>query len=97
MGVTHAADNGYTDFTSDGTGICSGNIYGTYIHGFFDRGEVAETVVRALAGKKGIEFKGGETVDHREFKEKEFDRLADILRSSLDMDAVYSMLREARI
>ena len=97
MGVTHPADNCYTDFTSDGTGICSGNIYGTYIHGFFDRGEIAETVVRSLAEHKGIEYTGGEAVDHREFKEKEFDRLADILRSSLDMDAVYSMLREARI
>ena len=97
MGVTHPEGSGYTVFTSDGTGICSGNIYGTYIHGFFDRGEIAETVVRALAERKGIEFAGGEAVDHRDFKEKEFDRLADMLRSSLDMDAVYAMLREAQI
>ena len=50
-----------------------------------------------FAERKGIEFAGGEAVDHRDFKEKEFDRLADMLRSSLDMDAVYDMLREARI
>ena len=81
-------------FTSDGTGMCSGNIYGTYIHGFFDRGEIAETVVRSLARRKGIEYRGGEAVDHSEFREREFDRLAEILRSSLDMDHVYSILRD---
>ena len=30
-------------------------------------------------------------------KEKEFDRLAEVLRVSLDMEKIYSMLREARI
>ena len=84
-------------FTSDSTGMNTGNVYGTYIHGVFDRGEVAETVVRALAERKGIEYAGGDAVDHREFKEKEFDRLADILRKSLDMDRIYDMLRESDI
>ena len=93
MGVTHAAGP-HMPFTSDGTGMCSGNIYGTYIHGFFDRGEIAETVVRSLARRKGIEYRGGEAVDHSEFREREFDRLAEILRSSLDMDHVYSILRD---
>ena len=87
------------DFTSGSTGICSGNVYGSYIHGIFDRGEIAETVVRALAERKGISL--GETeqdnkiLDYREFKEKEYDRLADILRKHLDMDRIYGMLREA--
>ena len=79
------------------TRICKGNIYGTYIHGFFDRGQIAETVVKALAERKGIQYAGGEAVDHRAFKEKEFDRLAEVLRVSLDMEKIYSMLREARI
>ena len=34
-------------------------------------------------------------MDHRDFKEKEYDRLADILRQALDMDRIYAMLREA--
>ena len=97
MGVTHPAGSTHTDFTSEGTGICKGNIYGTYIHGFFDRGQIAETVVKALAERKGIQYAGGEAVDHRAFKEKEFDRLAEVLRVSLDMEKIYSMLREARI
>lgn len=85
------------DFTSDGTGVCSGNVYGTYIHGFFDKGAIASSVVESLADRKGIQITSCEAVDHRDFKEKEYDRLADILRKHLDMDLIYSMLREASI
>ena len=84
-----------SDFTSDDTGVCEGNIYGTYIHGIFDREGVAAVVVNALADKKGVALSGGDTSGHREFKEKEYDRLAAMLRENLDMDRIYSMLREA--
>lgn len=87
--------SGITGFTSEDTGVCCGNVYGTYIHGIFDRGEVAETIVKALADRKGICLTKSEAEDHRDFKEKEYDRLADILRDSLDMDRIYGMLREA--
>ena len=83
------------DFTSSGTGVCEGNVYGTYIHGIFDREGVAAAVVEALAEKKGVSLSGGDASGHREFKEREYDRLAAILRENLDMDRIYSMLREA--
>jgi len=83
------------DFTSDGTGVCLGNVYGSYIHGFFDKGDIASAVVKALADKKGAELSVSAAEDHRAFKEKEYDRLADTLREHLDMDRVYGMLREA--
>ena len=85
------------DFTSSGTGVCEGNVYGTYIHGIFDREGVAAAVVEALAEKKGVSLSGGDASGHREFKEREYDRLAAILRENLDMDRIYSMLREAAI
>ena len=45
--------------------------------------------------RKGAELEKVSASDHRDFKEKEYDRLADILRGSLDMDKIYAMLREA--
>ena len=54
-----------------------------------------EAVVSALAEKKGVVLSGGDASGHRDFKEKEYDRLAAILRENLDMDRIYSMLREA--
>lgn len=81
--------------------VCSGstdsmNVYGTYIHGIFDEGGTAKAVVRALAGIKGVAVSRPDKSDiqsYREYKETQYDRLADILRKSLDMDAIYGMLR----
>ena len=96
MGRTAACEDADgREFTSGGTGMCSGNVYGTYIHGFFDRGEIASEVVRSLAKSKGVKLTTGQVSDHIDFKEKEYDRLADILRAHLDMDKIYGMLREA--
>jgi adenosylcobyric acid synthase len=70
-------------------------VYGTYIHGVFDKGGIAETVVRALADRSGVSLSEYDSDDHREFKEREYERLAAVLREHLDMDRIYSMLREA--
>ena len=51
--------------------------------------------MKALADRKGITLSEYDAADHRDFKEKEYDRLADILRNSLDMEKIYGMLREA--
>ena len=84
-----------SEFTSEDTGTCCGNVYGTYIHGIFDNEGITETVVKALADRKGAVLSDYDASGHREFKEKEYDRLADVLRENLDMDRIYSMLREA--
>lgn len=99
MGRTFALDEegGCAEFSSGGTGFQLGNVYGTYIHGVFDRGETAAAVVRALAKRKGVSVTAENAIDHREFKEKEYDRLAEVLRKHLDMDMIYSMLKEAAI
>ena len=77
--------------------ICNGNIYGTYIHGIFDKKEIAETVIKTLADKKGVEISDDNLMDYASFKEKEYDRMADILREHLDMEKIYGMLNEASI
>ena len=71
------------------------NVYGTYVHGIFDKGEIAENVVLALAKKKGITLSFTKGLDYDTIKEAEYDKLAETLRQYLDMDAIYGMLREA--
>ena len=73
-------------------GISYGNCYGTYLHGIFDRPGVAEAITRILLKKKGLD---GETVasfDYQRYKEQQYDKLADVLRQSLDMKAIYEMM-----
>ena len=73
------------------------NVYGTYVHGIFDKGCIATAVVQALAKKKGIWIEEEAFEDYRSFKEKQYDRLADTLREYLNMEEIYGMLREARL
>lgn len=74
-----------------------GNVYGTYVHGFFDREGVAGRVVEALAVRKGISIDVSCALGRREYKETEYDRLADMIRENMDMEALYGMLREANL
>ena len=74
-----------------------GNVYGSYIHGLFDRGEIAGRLVQALAEKKGISLDACGWEDYRTIKERQYDKLADTLREHLHMEEIYGMLREAHI
>ena len=78
-------------------GIFSGNVYGTYVHGIFDEGTLAETLVGILAERKGVALDTGQMISYGQFKQMQYDKLADGLRESMDMEAVYAMLREAAI
>ena len=72
----------------------AGNVLGTYLHGLFDDGALAEALVRRARRIKGLpEDGGGSAVNMTEYREAQFDRLADAVRASLDMDAVYRILR----
>lgn len=72
--------------------ICNHNIYGSYIHGIFDAPHVAETIVQALCSQKGIDFEAIGTFDLHEYKEQQYNKLADAVRNGLDMDYVYRVL-----
>lgn len=98
----HMGETGFSSEAGEQTGetgtIVSGagqDIYGTYVHGIFDKGEIASAVIEALAEKKGIVMENGAFEDYRTFKEKQYDKLADTLREYLDMEEIYGMLREA--
>lgn len=71
------------------------NVYGSYVHGLFDRGGIATSIIEALAEKKGIKIDNGVLEDYQSFKEKQYDKLADTLREYLNMEEIYGMLREA--
>lgn len=75
-------------------GLQEQNIYGSYVHGIFDKGNIAETIVQALAQKKGITLEHTLEMDYESFKEQQYDRLADALREHLDMERIYRILEK---
>ena len=75
-------------------GISDGNVYGTYIHGIFDMEGVTDVIVKALAKKKGITLEKASGMDLKSFKEEQYDKLADGIRSHLDMERIYEIMKE---
>lgn len=97
MGMTTRMENGKS---TEETVILQGAhemVYGSYVHGLFDQGEIAGAIVNALAEAKGITIENGMFEDYQSFKEKQYDKLADTLREYLNMEEIYGMLREARL
>lgn len=98
MGDT-ARDAGAQPFCTliraDGTEVLDGcqaeNAYGTYLHGVFDAPGIALGLAQALAVRKGMTLDDA-VLDTAQIKEREYDRLADTVRQSLDMELIYRIL-----
>ncbi len=74
-----------------------GTVYGTYLHGIFDNSQFTGRFINNLRKSKGMEEVGGSggIPDFREFKEQQYDGLAEMLRNNLDMDRIYKILERA--
>ncbi|MBQ8666105.1 MAG: cobyric acid synthase CobQ, partial [Lachnospiraceae bacterium] len=91
MGQTEPFDR-VCEFTSEGSGYCLSNIYGTYLHGIFDENMMAADIVRIISGLNEKSVDVSALADRAGYKQKQYDLLADTVRASLDMDSVYRMM-----
>ena len=73
--------------------ISSGSVYGSYVHGIFDAPGIADAILTALCQKRGIDPAALGSFDLREYKERQYNTLADTVRQGLDMELVYRVLR----
>ena len=71
---------------------CSGNVYGSYIHGIFDAEGIGDAIVKDLAANKGVELGQLSHFDPESYMQHQYDLLADTLRAGLDMDFIYRVL-----
>ena len=46
---------------------------------------------------EGVALEAEEIPDYQEVKEREYDKLAELIRGSVDMEAIYAMLEEAAV
>ena len=102
MATDSDARSGYkTDSNPNGApaggkedGCISGNVFGTYVHGVFDKEAVAEAIVKIIGEKKGIDVSDMTGMDFQAFKETQYDILAAELRKHLDMKKIYEILEQ---
>ena len=79
-------DNGDLD------GCVSGNVFGCYIHGFFDTVASRRAFLELVCRRKGISSADLTVLDYDEYKQQQFDILADAVRRNLDMELIYRIL-----
>ena len=92
-GVTTVSGEPFAEVGGDHfDGCVQGNVYGTYLHGLFDTGELTEKLAAYLCEEKGIDMENTEAVNHLEYLEKQYDMLADGMRASLDMERIYEIM-----
>lgn len=74
-------------------GCYNNNAYGTYLHGIFDNSEITLNLINAIAKKKNISIENS-YINLYEYKQMQYDKLADLVRNSLDIDKIYAIMEE---
>jgi len=70
-------------------------VMGTYIHGVFDNYIFRRTIVGVLKAFNNIRSgpHAGSIRSYDDFKQSQYDRLADLFRENMDMDMFYKILK----
>ncbi|EMU52136.1 MULTISPECIES: cobyric acid synthase [Clostridium] len=82
------------DTTNNKNIVNEGNVYGTYIHGIFDKETVSKEIIETLLELKGLSSENIKTFNMKEYKESQYDILANSLRESLDLEYIYKVIGE---
>jgi len=61
--------------------------WGTYLHGIFDNAVVLQNILEPFVNKKL------NIINYKEFKNTEYDKLANFVREHLDMEMIYKELK----
>ena len=79
---------------ADGTpeGCVQGAVFGTYLHGLFDSGELTEKLAVYLCRQKGLCPEAAAPISMERYRAQQFDLLADSVRAALNMHAVYAAM-----
>lgn len=105
MGVTNRSneisdlDNIYKNLGevvnyTEGSVNSEGNVFGTYLHGIFDEIDFTRSLLNNIREMKNLDRIESKVSSYKEFKEKEYDKLADFLREHLDIDKIYEIMNE---
>jgi adenosylcobyric acid synthase len=90
--LTNEADTQTASMSADGCQF--GNVCGTYVHGIFDTASMQQAVVKMLLEARGLSSSAVTVMDENIYRQQQYDKLADGLRESLDMAAIYRILEE---
>lgn len=71
------------------------NVFGTYLHGIFDDIDFTRTILNNIRKMKNLEPIESNVKSFKEFKNQQYDKLADYLREHLDIEKIYEIMNES--
>ena len=72
-------------------GTVKDNVAGTYIHGIFDNSEFTNHFLNEVRKLKGLD-RIDENFSYSDYKNREYDKLAEVLRENLDIRKIYEIM-----
>ncbi len=77
----------------DGAINAEGNVFGTYLHGLFDNLSWTANLLKAVRRRRNLPEKSDILPPtYREYKEREYDNLAAVVRESLDLKKIMQII-----
>lgn len=77
----------------DGAVRSDGRVFGTYIHGIFDNDSFRRHIIDLIRERKGWgPLQSEDIITVKEQREKDFNKLADVVRNSLNMEKLYEIM-----
>ncbi|MFZ5642299.1 MAG: cobyric acid synthase [Bacillota bacterium] len=84
---------GKSGSTMDGASRTDGKAWGTYIHGVFDNAPFRRKLINTLRKEKGLSpLEDSISLSAWEQRQRDYDRLSEVVRGSLDMSKIYDMM-----
>ncbi len=104
MGVTTLGEkaNPFVEITTqldekvsilDGAISDDGKIFGSYIHGIFDDIQFTRAFLNEIRKEKGLDAVDSKVQSFDEFKETEYDKLAEVVRNNVDIEKIYEIVK----
>ena len=72
-------------------GTVKDNVAGTYIHGIFDNSEFTNHFLNEVRKFKGLD-RIDENFSYSDYKNREYDKLAEVLRKNIDIKKIYEIM-----
>lgn len=92
MGQTISKEENFISISdSEADGSIKDNIIGTYFHGIFDNSTFTSKFINKIRRDKGLE-ETDKNLDYKTYKEREFDKLAELLRKHLDIKQIKKII-----
>lgn len=84
--------NGKAVSRNDGAVSLDKRVLGTYLHGVFDNSTWRRKLLNQVRESKGLSPIENITMPYSEYKNQEYDKLADLIRENIDLEKIYQIM-----